>query len=232
MFKNMSIVRLSVLMTCSLVLNSAAAGTCTGPKMVRKASIPSIRTFINSKKMTVLTFAGYSGAQYQDPNKMMRQATRILDRQDPAKTIINIGATAEGIGAVYKLAKRKGFTTMGMVSTRAQYEHVPLSHCVDYVFYIDDKTWGGTLPGTDQLSPTSAAIVECSTSYIAIGGGDIARDELLAARSARKPINFIPADMNHKIARDQARKKGQAEPTDFRGSVYHALTKTPAMPPQ
>lgn len=87
--------------------------------------------------------------------------------------------------------------------------------CVDYVFYVKDNRWGGKVPGTNHLSPTSAAIAEISTSFIAVGGGDVDRDEMLAARQAGKPVIFIPADMNHKIAREKAQKKGQAEPTDF-----------------
>jgi len=46
---------------------------------------------------------------------------------------------------------------------------------------------------------------------------------MLAARRAGKPVTFIPADMNHEIAREKARKKGEAEPTDFRGSAHAAL---------
>src|SRR6185503_15942804 len=110
---------------------------------------------------------------------------RILDGLDPATTFINIGATKVGIGAVYELAKRKGFTTMGIASALARDEKV--SEYVDHVFYIPDSQWGGKLPGTDQLSPTSAAIVQCSTSCVAIGGGDVTRDEMLAARKIGKP---------------------------------------------
>jgi hypothetical protein len=61
--------------------------------------------------------------------------------------------------------------------------------------------------------------------FFAIGGGKVAGDEMLAARQAGKPVTFIPADMNHKIAREKAQKKGQAEPTDFRGSVHCALAE-------
>ena len=57
--------------------------------------------------------------------------------------------------------------------------------------------------------------MENSTLFIAIGGGEIARDEMLAARQARKPVTLIQADMNHKIAKEKAKKKSQAEPTDF-----------------
>jgi len=192
---------------------------------MREATLASIKAFIHSKQRAVLTFTGYSGAQYEDAQAMMEHAARVLDGQDPAKTLINIGATEVGIGAVYEMAKRKGFTTMGIASTLARDEHVPLSRCVDYVFYVRDGYWGGKVPGTDHLSPTSVALVECSTSFFAIGGGDATRDEMLAARNAGKPVTFIPADMNHRIAREKALKKGEPEPTDFRGAAHGVLAK-------
>jgi hypothetical protein len=220
-----SLLLVSLLSTCALAVAPAVAGACDGPREVREATFESIQAFVQSKKMDVLTFAGYSGAEYQDPEAMLERASRILDGYEPAKTLINIGGTEIGIGAVYEIAKRKGFTTMGITSTLAQEEHVTLSSCADYVFYVRDSTWGGQIPGADQLSPTSAAIIAISSSFVAFGGGDVARDEMLAARKAGKPVTFIPADMNHEIAREKARKKGQPEPTDFRGSAYAALAE-------
>jgi len=79
------------------------------------------------------------------------------------------------------------------------------------------------VPGSDQLAPTSEALVTVSTSVVAIGGGDVTRDEAFGSRAAGKPVTFIPADMNHAVAREKARKKGEPEPTDFRGSAHTAL---------
>jgi NADPH:quinone reductase-like Zn-dependent oxidoreductase len=150
---------------------------------------------------------------------MIEQATRILDEFDPASTIVNIGATAAGIGAVYEVAKRKGFTTSGIVSTQAKESNAALSPCVDIVFFVRDATWGGLLPGTQVLSPTSTAMVESSDVVVAIGGGEIARDELIAARRAGKRVEFLPADMNHEIARETALTRGEPPPNDFRGAA-------------
>ena len=217
----------SVLLNLALVLglgsvvNSAAA--CEGPKEVREATSASIKHFAKLKRMKILTFTGYSGAQYEDPSAMLEVAERILSTLDPASTLVNIGATAEGIGQVYELAKRHGFTTIGIVSTLARDENVPFSPCVDHVFLVHDNSWGGRLKDESRLSPTSAAIVANSSRLVGIGGGDVARDEMLAARAAGKPTTFIPADMNHGLAIEQSRKRGQPEPIDFRGSAHASL---------
>jgi hypothetical protein len=186
---------------------------------IRETTPGGIRAFFTGKGMTVLTFLGYSETEYENKAMMLEQATRILDQFDPKKTIVNIGATPEGIGAVYEVAKQKGFLTTGIVSTQAKESNATLSPCVDIVFYVRDSTWGGFRPGTWELSPTSKAMVENSDVLVAIGGGEVARDELIAAKQAGKRIQFIPADMNHHIAREKALKKEQPAPTDFRGEA-------------
>ncbi len=197
-------------------LNAAA---CELTTTVKDATIDDIRTFFKSLKKDVVTFVGYSGAEYEDKTAMLDKAERILDEFDASKTIINIGATPEGIGAVYELAKRKGFETTGILSTQAKKYNASLSPCVDYVFYVEDTTWGGLIEGSDRLSPTSTAMVENSDVLIGIGGGEIGRDEMLAAKHSGKEVRFIPADMNHQIARDKAQKKGLPVPTDFGGAA-------------
>ena len=219
---------LSISILVAAITNLPAfADTCAPPQVEKIASAQEIRNFVKGKKMKVLTFTGYSGADYEHQSAMLETAGQILDRHDPGKTLVNIGATAEGIGAVYDLAKQKGFRTMGIVSVLAQDEKVPLSPCVDFVFFVRDNTWGGYLPGTQKLSPTSAAMVAASSELVGIGGGEASRDELLAARKAGKLVQFFPADMNHQIAREKAAKKGLSEPTDFRGAADATFRNNP-----
>jgi hypothetical protein len=171
----------------------------------------------------VITFAGYSGSGYEDEAAMLAAAGAILARFDPRDTIVNAGASAEGIGAVYRLAKSLGFTTTGIVSARAIGKDTPIAPEVDRVAYVADDTWGGFVSGTDRLSPVSQAMVDASDLFVAIGGGEISRDELIAARRAGKPVEFVPADMNHAAAREQAVRKGEPEPVAFRGEVHDEL---------
>ena len=205
------------------IMSADAAPSCKPPSTVREATPEEVRAFFKTKGMKVLTLLGYSGAGYEDEAAMLEQANGILAKFDPKTTIVNIGATAEGIGAVYKLAKEKGFVNSGIVSTQARENKVPLSPCVDIVFFVKDATWGGVLPGTDKLSPTSTAMVENSDVMIAIGGGEVARDELTAAKRSGKRVEFIAADMNHQAAREKAQKKGRPPPTDFGGAAAGAL---------
>jgi hypothetical protein len=128
MVSHTSMFHRAVLIACYLAVTLGAAGACDGPREVREATLESIEAFIHDKQVKVLTFAGYSGAQYEDAEAMLEHASRILDGQDPAKTLINIGATEVGIGAVYELAKRKGFTTIGIASTLARDERVLFPH--------------------------------------------------------------------------------------------------------
>ena len=199
---------------------------CNAAPAVREATSQQIRAFVRAKGMDVLSFVGYSGAGYEDLPAMRAAAEQALAGRDPAKTMVNIGGTAVGIGEVYELAKARGFVTLGIVSTLARDSGETLSPCVDQVFFVRDASWGGRLPGSTRLAPTSAAIVANSREFVAIGGGEIARDELRAARAAGKPVHFVPADMNHRIARDKALAKGQSEPTDFRGAAHAAFAKT------
>lgn len=181
------------------------------------------RRHFAARGKTVLTFLGYSGSGYEDEAEMIAHAVLVLGEADPRTTLVNIGGTPDGIGAVYPLAKRLGFETTGIVSTQARKNGVTMSAFVDTVFEVEDDTWGGFVKGTTRLSPTSQTIVDCSDRLVAIGGGEVARDELLVAQQRGKPTQFILADMNHAAACAKAAKAGQPAPIDFSGPAAAAL---------
>jgi hypothetical protein len=190
------------------------------PRQIEAESAEAVQEFFAGRGKTVVTFLGYSGAGYEDREAMLAAAKMILDRHDPKTTIVNVGATESGIGAVYELARSLGFETTGIVSSLAKKEKAQLARHVQTVIFVQDQTWGGVVPGTERLSPTSQAMVACSDQLIAIGGGPVARDELHAAKRAGKKYEFIPADMNHQAAVEKAKKLGQATPSDFRGAAH------------
>lgn len=173
---------------------------------------------IRRSGLKVVTFCGFSGTGYEDPVAVERVVREQLARFAPQTTIICAGATTEGIGMVYPIARRKGFCTIGIVSSLAEVEGVAMSDEVEVVYVIKDDTWGGR-QGT-RLSPTSEAMVEACDEMIGVGGGAVARDELEEARRRGKPVTFIPADTNHTYAIEKARNAGKPPPADFHGEAY------------
>lgn len=176
-----------------------------------------IAFFLRQRK-TVLTFYGYSGMGYEDEKNMFETARKVLSRYAAETMLVNIGATSSGIGAVYPLAKSMGFTTTGIVTSIALDYPESISDAVDHICFVRDDQWGGNLPNTDILSPTSRAMVECSDILVGIGGGSISEAEMLAGKAQGKPIYFYPADMNHTRALAQAKRMGLPPPESFRGT--------------
>lgn len=187
------------------------------------SQVSEVTEFFSSQNKRVVTFCGYSGSGYEKPEVMTREVERILDKHDPNKTIVNCGATSTGIGSVYALAKRRGFSTTGVVSALAKEYPDDISEDVDTVFFVKDDSWGGFVGDTGRLSATSQAMVACSDELVAIGGGAVARDELTVAKKMGKPVRFIPADMNHAKAIAKARKKNQPIPQEFRGAAHEVF---------
>ena len=200
--------RVQALATLAFGLTGACDAGCPLATVVEYATPQQVVAYFERRQKTVVTFVGYSGAGYENRPAMLDAAAKVIDDLRPEQTIINIGATPDGIGAVYELAKSRGFATTGIVSTQAKRYAAELSSCVDHVFYVEDDSWGGFVDGRSELSPTSRAMVDSSDMIIAIGGGAVARDELMGARRAGKPVRFIAADMDHRKAVDKAASKG------------------------
>ncbi len=190
------------------------------PPVGQEAGIVEIRAHFSDKGRKVVTFAGYSAGGYENPAAMIGHARAVMEELDRRTVIINAGGTTAGIGAVYDIAKSLGFSTTGIVSTLARDRGLELAPGADTVFYVKDVAWGGFVPGTTNLTPTSAAIVQVSDLIVAIGGGAIVRDELLGAQRAGRAIRFIAADRNHRQARERAAADGLPAPTDFKGEAW------------
>lgn len=181
--------------------------------------------FIRGRGKTVLTFFGYSGRHYEDDRAMLQIAKDVLSDHSPETTLVNIGATKVGVGEVYPLAKSLGFVTTGVVSIRALKYPEDISEAVDHICFVLDNQWGGKLPDSDKLSPTSEAMVACSDVLVAIGGNEISRDELLAGQALGKPIQYYPAEMSHDWAIRYAKKQGLPPPESFLGAVHEVFGK-------
>lgn len=184
-----------------------------------------VRAYFSGLNLRVLTFFGYSGMGYESDTYLLTKAREVLDGVSAESTLINLGVTAAGLGQVYALAKELGFRTSGIVSTQALAYLEDVSDYVDHICFVKDEQWGGFLPGTDKLSPTSEAMVTVSDVCVAIGGNEVSRDELLAARKLGKPVRFIPAEMNHDNLIHRTYSKGLPRPTSFEGEAHKAFAE-------
>jgi len=171
--------------------------------------------FFMSQGKTVLTFYGYSGMGYEDEEALLRIAQKVLSGYSPEGTLVNIGVTSVGIGAIYPLAKSMGFETAGIVTSLVLEYPEGISDTVDHICFVADKQWGGNLPDSNELSPTSKAMVECSDILVGIGGGGISQAEMLAGKAQGKPVYFYPADKNHEYAISYAKRMGLPPPESF-----------------
>lgn len=174
--------------------------------------------FFRSQGKTVITFFGFS-IGYEDEKAMLEIVRNVLSGHPPESFLVNIGATSGGMGAAYPIAKSMGFITTGIVSSLASQYLDDISPAVDHVCFVKDNQWGGKLPHSNHLSPTSLAMVACSDILVGIGGGEISRDEMIAAKEQGKPLHFYPAEMNHARMIRYAQKMNLPPPESFWGAA-------------
>lgn len=182
------------------------------------------QSFFKSMGKTVVTYFGYSSI-YENEKEMLNIVKKTLAEYSPQTALINFGVTQGGLGAIYPIAKSMGFTTTGIVCSLALESPEYISGDVDYICFIKDDQWGGNLPNSNTLSPTSQAMITCSDILIAIGGGEICRDELIAGRELGKPIHFYPAEMQHEWWTQRMKKRGLPPPKSFWGAVHEVFGK-------
>jgi hypothetical protein len=171
---------------------------------------------------TVITLFGFSYLGYENPDGVLEQVREKLQSYAPETDAINIGATSEGIGAAYKVAKELGFTTLGVVSTLALTYSGHFSEDVDNIYIVNDERWGGYVPGTDRLADTTEVYLAVSDQIHAFGGGNNTVVTLNHARKRGIPITYTPADMNHETADKDPSFSQLPEDVKYKGPAFEA----------
>jgi hypothetical protein len=174
---------------------------------------------VRAKNKYVHTLFGYSRLGYEDEDAVMTNIKEELGQLDSSSTIICIGATEEGIGGAYKIAKELGLPTIGIVSTQALSYSGRFSEQADQIFIVNDPHWGGYVPGTFRLTEATRAFLGVSDSISAYGGGQNTAVALEHARKMDIRVVYHPAEMNHEITRKEAADSDKE--IDFRGAAYH-----------
>lgn len=154
---------------------------------------------------------GYSDLGYEDEEVVMDKVRSDLSQLDPSTTAIAIGATRGGIGKAYEIAKSLGFTTVGIVSSKSLAHGGHYSDYVDEINIVRDTEWGGYLPGTNIMAPTTQVFVQASDSIAAYGGGMNTAVAIKEAMDLGKSVTFTPAEMNHTLVGDNTDYKGLAQ---------------------
>jgi hypothetical protein len=178
-----------------------------------------IIALIKGLNKKVYTLFGYSALGYEDENKLKETVRRDLEPLSREEYVINIGATEEGIGKMYEIAKEMGFKTIGVVSTQALSYSGRFSESVDSIYIVNDDYWGGYVPGTTKLAETTKAYLGVSDFISAYGGGINTVVTLKFAKELGIPTKFEEFDMNHALA-DKAFKEKLA---DYRGAASASL---------
>jgi len=133
---------------------------------------------------------GYSGLGYADYELVRRKLRGILSdllagQRD--NILLVSGATAQGIGVVYEVAKEFRLPTLGIVSECAQPEDI--SCFCEQVFYVPDPdgTW------EVKSSEGDSYVVEAGRrgQMFYLGGGEVAVNEIVEAKSKGVTVNVF-----------------------------------------
>ncbi len=149
----------------------------------------------HKKSKKIFTIFGYSDLGYEDPKAVMQKITNDLMALDPNEYLILIGATEAGIGADYKIAKKLGFETLGLVSVKALSFSGKFSDYVDHIVIINENVWGGYLTNQNELSAVTKAYLDVSDQIAAYGGGNNTLATLQNAQLIGLNYSFQPAKM-------------------------------------
>jgi hypothetical protein len=170
---------------------------------------------IKLKEKKIFTLFGYSVLGYESKEEMLRVAEEELSKLSRDEWVIAIGATEEGIGACYEIAKKLSFETIGIVSTQALSYSGKFSDFVDMIYIVNDELWGGYIPGTKKIAETTKVFLSVSDYILALGGGSNTAVTLTVANEISLPFTYIPFDMNHALAEKRGIVEVKGEASSF-----------------
>ncbi|MFL9858240.1 LWXIA domain-containing protein [Paraburkholderia madseniana] len=187
-----------------------------------------VETLAEGKRVVV--FGGYSGLGYRDVDALKAHIASTLNAEVAAHGAENLlvvaGATSDGIGVAYEVAKSHGLATAGIVSEAAR-EFGASPYC-DQVIYVPDPHENWQVMAPDGRS-YMLSIAQDNGIYYAFGGGDVTVAELAEARERN-----IPTEVDASFEPDQDKLNKRLErapdtnPTPVRtwlaGGVRHAGT--------
>ncbi|CAK8738429.1 hypothetical protein SODG_002078 [Sodalis praecaptivus] len=137
----------------------------------------------------VLVFCGFSGLGYNNEVALIETIrttlTAAINCHGSENICVAAGATHEGIGIIYELAKEKGIKTIGLVSEQARGSAL-LSAACDECLFIPDPTasWDVRDPEGNSYMvylATDNKGINKTGEFLVFGGGYITLNELKEA---------------------------------------------------
>jgi hypothetical protein len=198
------------------------------PRLWTVSDSAAIRRFFDGLRKHVIAFAGYGELGYERREVVREVALGVLAEWDPSDVVIHSGTLLRvgghaGIAEVYTIARELGITTTGIhpsVAMQFGDTHRVSPDCA-HVFFVQDTTWGGVLPGTGELSPSLRLHLAVSDELVMIGGGKHAAEELQAFTSKGMRARYFPAEMNHATTLDWSARTG-ADIHELSGAAQQA----------
>ncbi|MBU2713514.1 dermonecrotic toxin domain-containing protein [Zooshikella harenae] len=176
----------------------------------------------------VVVFSGFSGLGYENTEVLQAILSEILDNEitlyGQDNVVVVAGATGEGIGAVYEVARNKGLTRLGIVSEEAVPKYssglpdpdsFPSLTEKNDVFVPDPEgTWKVLDPNGESYMVTVAKGNEqFKGKFYAIGGGKVTLSELQEAKNLGieteiyEDIEPNSTKVEERIAKDNSKGK-------------------------
>lgn len=153
-----------------------------------------------TKNKHILVFSGFSQLGYRDIPSLEKALNEIISNaiQDHGinHLCVAAGATSEGIGRVYEIAKSWNIATLGIVSEQAKSNASSTAKNCDEVIYVPDPTGSWKTLDNEGKSymvyvATKKESISRTGEFLAFGGGKITLSELNDAETLNiKPRVF------------------------------------------